>query len=180
MENVIFFHEDFYKQIELIPRQNYFAANRVIEELPEPNGSGAGFLSCTIRPEHLVKVEDLKIPFNDVKSLLDPLALSFHNKITSGYSTTTYKVENTVAWAFERFGIFIEHEEGIVNSIWLCKSAKFPSDNTGKVLIQALKTLSINFNLILADWNQEVIVDISKEKKLNNYLVDVLAFELVN
>ena len=164
--------------IELIPKQNYFVSHRAIDELPDVKGTEAGFLSCNIIPEHPVKVEDQKIPLNDVKSILEPLALSFHDKITSGYSTTTYKVDNTVAWGFERFGIFVEGGQETIRSIWLCSSAKFSTDNSGQTFKKALLALANELGLILVDWNREIIVDIAKERKLNNYLADVLVFDI--
>ena len=178
MSEVIFFHEDFYRMIELIPKQNYFATNRAIEELPHVEGTESGFFNCNIIPEHPVKVETLKIPFDDIKNILEPLALSFHNTITSGYSTTTYNVDDTVAWGFERYGLFIEYSNNMTKSIWLCNSAKFSKCNLGQSLFKAIFSLATNINLILVDWNRDITVDISNKKKLKDYLNQVLAFDI--
>lgn len=172
----LFFHEDFYKQIELIPRQNYFATQRTIIELPHGQETTAGFLTCVVRPEHPVKIMDEKIPLDWVNERLKPLALSYHDQIVSGYSTSTYEVPGMIAWGFERFGIFVENKGGIVTSLWLCGSPKFSGDNSGHALKEAIMALSSEFSLVLVDWNQEILVDTAKERPLRNYLIEVLRF----
>ena len=180
MNDSIFFHEDFYKQIELIPKQNYFVTNRIINDLPDSEGSELGFLSCTIRPKHVINIIDKKIQVNDIKNTLEPLALSFHDKITSGYSTNRYDVVDTIAWGFETYGIFIEHNRNLVKSIWLCHTPAFSSNGSGCMLYNALFNLSIKFDLILVDWNEEIVVDTTNKKQLKRYLNQNLVFDILD
>jgi hypothetical protein len=172
----LFFHEDFYKQIELVPRQNYFATQRVIAELPHEQEPDEGFLTCVVRPEHPVRISDEKITLDQVNGKLKPLALSYHDQIVSGYSNSTYEVPDAIAWGFERFGIFVESKGDTVTGLWLCRSTKFSADNSGHALKEAIMTLSSEFSLVLVDWNQEILVDTSKERPLRNYLIEVLRF----
>ncbi len=172
----LFYHEDFYKQIELVPWKNYFATLRAIVELPHGPGSDAGFLNCSVRPEHPAKMSDEKITLDQVNGKLKPLALSYHDHIVSGYSTSTYEVLDTIAWGFERYGIFVESKGGIVAGLWLCQSPKFSTTNSGHALKEAIRELSSDFSLVLVDWNKEILVDTSKEQPLKNYLTEVLRF----
>lgn len=179
MNNSIFLHEDFYRQIELIPKQNYFFVTKTISTIQEVERSDEGFVRCKIRPEHLIKMASLGIRFDDLKRVLEPLSLGYVEEIDSGYGRSSYRLENTVAWAFERYGIFVDRHNDFVESIWICKSSKFLFSNSANLLSRALTLLANDFNLILVDWNREIVVDISKPINLNLYLVTVLRFNLV-
>ena len=177
-KNKLFFHEDLYKQIELIPRKNYFATQKAIAELPHGQGSADGFLTCVIRPEHPAKLSDENIIIDMVNKMLKPLALSFYDQIVSGYSTKSYDVPNTVAWGFERYGIFVEYKSGIVTGLWLCQSSMFVANNFGVALKSAILLLSSKLDLVLVDWNQEILIDTSQEKLLGKYSREVLGFRV--
>jgi len=85
----IFYHEDFYRQIELVPEENYFASTRFIHDLPPKDGSIYGIKSMTTRPEQKIKLVDRMISFEELSKILLP-----------GYSAI-----NSTARSFIRFNI---------------------------------------------------------------------------
>ena len=180
MNEMIFIHEDFFKMIELIPKENIFATNKTIQELPEVEKLNNSFTSCTVLPSTIIKLEDQKIPLKKTRTILETKAISFHDKISSGYSTTVNSIDNTLAWGFERYGVFVEYVNNTTKSIWLCNSAKFSSDNSARMLTKAILELAIELELILVDWNRQIVIDITKEMILKNYLTNILRFKVTD
>jgi hypothetical protein len=165
--------------IELIPKQNYLFTNRTLEELNTLREDADSFHNCRIIPEQPIKLEIQNVKMNTINNFLDPISLSFHNSISSGYSTLTYEVENTVAWGFERYGIFIEYSNDHVKSIWICNSAKFVKNNQPYSFFEAISLIARELDLILVDWHRNIVVDITNRKKLKDYLIKILAFNFL-
>lgn len=179
MGTTIFFHEDFYRQIELIPEENFFATQKYIEELPKKEGSIYGFKGCVQRTEELIKITGRKIALVELNDLLLSESFIYSDQVKSGYgSSNSYVMENTVCWGFERYGIFAEHENNTVVSLWLCNSHLFKKDNSGQVLYSKLLLLGSKYQLILVDWNKELTVRISSPEHCRNYLANEMYFEI--
>jgi hypothetical protein len=177
MDDAIFYHEDFYKQIELAPEENYFAAGRFINELPPKEGSIYGFSNITVRPEQKIKLLDRKIPFEEIKTILDPISLLYSENVKTGYGQSAWKDKNTVVWGFEQFGLFVKHQKSFVEAIWISDSPAFPQDKNGKHLSKAIFTISKTYALILIDWNKEIICRIRSEDDVREYLFQNLSFD---
>jgi len=175
----IFLHEDFYRQIELVPEENYFAANKSIEELPGANDSPYGFTHCIIRGQPPVPLLKRKITFQEISEYLSHGACLFSDNVQMGYSNTSYNIDGAYCWGFEHNGIFVECDRAkVVISIWVCESFLFEKDNLGKKLFEKLYFLGKNYGLILIDWNKELAVRMTDAKFLRNYLNDELGFEV--
>jgi Bacterial mobilisation protein (MobC). len=56
MVNDVFFHEDYYRQIELIPEENYFKTLRNLGQTPTDEKNFNGFSKMTIRDCTMDKV----------------------------------------------------------------------------------------------------------------------------
>jgi hypothetical protein len=177
MKNEIFIHEDFIKQIELIPRKNFFSESKQLSDLNNSEYSTFGFGSCQVREDRSFNLSDMNISLKSIKNILQPICIDFENHIYSGYGNTSYLLDNTIVWIFERYGVFIEHDKSQIISIWIYDSHEFPMINTPNSFSLALKLLGKEYNLLLTDWNQEIIVDINKSEKLEEYLAQVLLFQ---
>ncbi len=173
----IYYHEDFYRQKELVPEENYFSAGRFIDEYPTKEGSIYGFYGITSRPEQKVKLLDRSIPFEDIKKALDVLCFLYSEDVETGYGSTEVKDENSVVWGFEQYGIFAKRRENHVEAIWLCSSYLFPKDRAGQHLSKALFMLTHLYNLVLIDWDSEIICRFNSESSVKNYLTQNLAFD---
>ncbi|MDV3309941.1 MAG: hypothetical protein LOY03_14120 [Cyclobacteriaceae bacterium] len=179
MGKTIFFHQDFYRQIELIPEENSCATQRYIEELPSRDGSIYGLKRSVKRAEQRIKIAERRIPLAELNDVLLTEACMYSNQIKSGYgSWTSHALENTVCWGFERYGIFAEHEDDTVVSLWLCNSHLFRKDNTGQVLYSKLLLLGCRYELILVDWDRELTVRIDLPDACRKYLAHELHFEI--
>lgn len=176
MEHTIFFHEDFYKQIELLPQENYFAIlNNAHSDLN--NKDDYGFISIIERGEQKIRTEGLSIQFEALKQKLEKFAIEKYDTVKTGYGNTIITKENTVALGFERIAIFFElTEAGIIKNIWLCQSIDLPKISIDNNLFNALSTLGMEYNLILVDWNEEVAIRLSSTKAVQIYLRDNFAF----
>lgn len=172
----IFYHEDFYRQIELIPEENYFSASRFITELPPTETSEHGIYNLTTRPEQKVTLLDRNISIVGIKNILDPIGLLYSEDVETGYGRTTLKDENTLVWGFERYGIFVKQNKGYAEALWLCNSSLFSPDNTPKFLSLALFSLMEYYSLVLIDWNKELICRAASEQNIKEYLAQNLAF----
>jgi hypothetical protein len=173
----IFYHEDFYRQIELVPEENYFAVGRFIDELPPIEGSIYGFKNMTVRSEQKITLLDRKILFKDIKNILDPICLLYSENVETGYGQSAWKDKNTVVWGFEQFGLFVKHQGSFVEAIWVSDSPAFSQEKNGKHLSKAIFTISKTYALILIDWNKEIICRIRSEEDVREYLFQNLSFD---
>jgi hypothetical protein len=176
MNDAVYYHEDSYRQIELIPEKNYFKTLNDIDNLPLVPNDQYGYAISIQRDEHLIKTESLKIPLLEINDLLSPLSLNFFQEVKTGYSNQ-YKIKrNTIAFGFERVGIFIESDEGIVVNIWLCLSPEFKQSKTSDNLLNALHLIGDKYGLVLIDWDEESVIRLSFIQSVKNHLQEVFGF----
>lgn len=182
MHKSIFFHEDFYRQIELIPEENYFAAHKNIEDIGDTKGVETDFIKAISREDYTktsIKLIDRKITLHNMKKLLDPISINFFNEVETGYGETINKLQNTVAWGFERYGIFVQfNEKSLIINIWICDSPEFIKDNSGRFLFNALAKMGKIHNLILIDWNLEIVIKLSNHNLTKEYLEETYGFTI--
>lgn len=174
--NVVCIHEDFYRQIELVPEENYFFTNQYIDSIQEPNGSAFGFLSASDRKDHnlrSVKILNRNISLMEIKNEIEPLSINFFENIKIGYSNSFTTKINCCAWGFERLGIFVEwNSDKLITNIWLALSSEFKKDFTGNKLFDVLSKVGKNHKLVLIDWNEDIIVRLSNAEFTKKYLND--------
>lgn len=178
MEDSIFFHEDFYREIEVIPQENYFSIVASLLDNFNPNDEDInGFISITLREDQKIKTEDLNIQFSAIKQCLKEYVIKDFKIVKTGYSNTITIKKNTVALGFERIALFFElTSTSIVKNIWLCQSIDLPKISIGNNLFNALHILGKEFSLVLVDWNEEIAVRLSSSKAVTTYLKDNFAF----
>jgi hypothetical protein len=128
MHETIFYHEDSYRQIDLIPEENYFSSGKVIEGLSQDDQAAFGFSKMIVRPTEPTRLLDRKILFKELKTHLDPLSLAFSDKVSTGYGQYSSIAENIVVWGFEQYGIFVKVQSSLVEAMWLADSFTFPQD----------------------------------------------------
>jgi hypothetical protein len=174
--STIFYHEDLYRQIELVPEENYFSVGKFIGDQSAENGSIYGFYNLRVRPEQKVKLLDRKISVTEINDVLGPLSLSYSEDIKTGYGQSIQKAKNTYVWGFEKYGLFIKSQTTLVEAIWLSDSPVFTQLNTSNHLNKALYCVAIRYSLILIDWNKEFICRIRSENDAREYTFQNLPF----
>jgi hypothetical protein len=177
MNKTIFYHEDLYRQIELVPEENYFAANRFIEQLSPPESSIYGINTINVRSPQKVSLLDRKIKVEEIGNILTPISLSYSENVNKGYGQSSWKDQNTVVWGFEQFGLFVKKKATIIEAIWLSDSLAFPQLKTSQHLARAIFSISKPYSLILIDWNKELVCRFRSEIDVKVYLFQNLSFD---
>jgi hypothetical protein len=173
----IFYHEDFYRQIELVPEENYFATGRFIDELPPKEGSIYGINNITVRPEQKITLLERNITVEEINKILSPISLLYSENVTTGYGQSMWKEKKIFVWGFEQFGLFVKYQKTLIEAIWLSDSPVFPQLKTSKHLANAIFRISKQYSLILIDWNKEIICRIRSENDVKEYLYQNLSFD---
>ena len=81
-ENGFYFHEDFFNQVEFLPRENLFhlkKENEKIENFAEENFNGNGFTNIYLRNENPIIIANKKFTFEKLDKLLLNLDLKKKN-----------------------------------------------------------------------------------------------------
>jgi len=175
-ENTIFYHEDYYKQIELIPENNFFSIHKELNNIQPANNSVNGYFQIIERNEATIRTESLALRIDPIAEELAPITLRFFERVTTGYGTSVSVKKNTIAFGFERIALFFEQlDSGIVKNIWLTQSTLLHKQSSCNNLFQALTILS-NYNLILVDWNEELVIRLSNPNAIRAYLQNAFLF----
>lgn len=162
---VVFYHEDFYRQVELAHSSYFMKIEDKINKLPKQEASQLGSTNIGIRDEASYLSSE-NISLSNIKTLLNPISINFFKNVESGYG----KSENVVVWGFERFGLFVEYNsEEIITSIWMTHSEYFPEGKTGQKLFNALTLLGQKYSLYIVDWDIESSINLSDKQSLKDY-----------
>jgi hypothetical protein len=176
MLNTLSFHEDNYKQIEFLPEQNYFKTRLDIEAFPAQEFTLSGFQSITSRNEPLVKIEELKIPVEQLNLLLSKICIGFFPIVKIGYGDNYVLKAHTVGYGFERLGVIVESNDLFVTNLWLGLSSSFQFSKSCTQLLNALLTLGTVYQLLLVDWDEEIVVRLQNKITIQSYLSSVYGF----
>ncbi|RFM36793.1 hypothetical protein [Chitinophaga silvisoli] len=152
MSDTVFFHRDSYCKIELVPEQSAYNVGKDIAAL--------------------------KLPTKEVESLLAKHALVFFPVVNTGTSDHTTIKEDTVAYGFEMFGLFVESKQSVVTKLWLGFSVIFPSTNSCNNLLKVLQLIGREYQLILIDRDNDLSVRLQESNELEEYLVETFGFKL--
>lgn len=169
----IYFHEDDYCQIELLPASSWqFCTGEMkrIDEFSEAHKTDFGWSDIYMRdaapPQTLAS---MAISTDSWKSALRSSKLKFHSKVTTGYSSYVEICRDCAAWAGENeVAIFAEFKADIIERIW------FSFDNLTEQGLQnsfeAIQQIPKQNELIIADWNWSQVIKISDNEMLFQYL----------
>ncbi len=173
----LFLHEDFYRQIEVISERNFFSILNNNDLVI--NFDSFGFEDIIDREKNKVELIEQVITLNNVEDLLSDLNYIKYNNVYKGYSSSSRLMDNTIAYGFERFAVFIEYNESlIIKNIWLNQESNLNIDNTGKNLITFLYNLGLSFKLILVDWSEEIAIRLTNKEKIKEYLNTSYYFDI--
>ncbi len=171
----IYFHDEFYRQIELFPSENwkYLAKeNKQIEAFKEihtdENGLSAAIYS--IEGNEILEIYERKISLKEFEIFLLNLGLYKTENVFSGYAPKNYKCENIIAFNYNISEIFIEYENEIIKHIYLNKFRFIENDETKIKLKEILFEIGVKFDLILNDWNLSEVINLKEKKGIEKYL----------
>jgi hypothetical protein len=174
----VFFHEDNYCQIELLPIQNLLGkrnATDATKEQSEEILTDAGFIAISSRAEPRYPLNKLKISVTDFERVLKGYALFDIKNVYTGYSTQRLFKNNIHAVGFENYVLYHEFDNNIITKVWIDYNV-FSDTLNGypKNLQSVLLQLGFLYDLILVDWNELLTVVLKNKSALTNYIDEVL------
>ncbi len=175
----IFLHEDFYRQIELIPEENIFSTRNINDKISETItvSENGWFDEIIVRPETMVKTANRKIELSTIQNILESYSYDSYKKVLTGYSSYEKRMENTYAYTFERIAIFVEFSaEKIVTNLYFYTVDKARKDTKNAILPKILNEIGERFNLILVDWDENISIRLKSINNIYQYLSEIFGF----
>ena len=159
----VFFHEDDYCQIEVLPVVNLrFCLEQAgaIEKFSAEHWAGAGWDEMYVRHESPIALENLEITLADIRAALSP-ALAEYDQVLTGYGQSyRQKCDNVYAFGNDDTAkIFVSvGSRKLIDAIW-CSHP----------LVEVLKLPQAE-RLLLADWYCGFICPLRDRSRLLGYL----------
>jgi hypothetical protein len=165
-KGTIFYHEDDFCQIEIVPRENLSELIKQADNISDFTSKN-GYLDIYVREENKVSLKTKKIRKSELESLLTELGTEKHTEIITGYGSD-YRVEseNTIGFGKDYSAVYFDFENDIVKNIWLTNLYGLNHEN----VINALSEIGEKWNLIMMDWNSSELIDLSNKKMIEKYL----------
>lgn len=169
----IYFHEDDYCQIEILPLSlwNYCIEEmKKIDEFSAAHQAQIGWTDIYLRKENPKSLGDLNISVDNFKKSVEK-TLTSYSKVQTGYSSYIEDCGNCLAWGLtERdFTIFINfNDKNLISAIWL--DFGILNENKFQVVQETFNNLPKNDELMIADWRWSEVACISEDESLKYYL----------
>ncbi|MFA7326533.1 MAG: hypothetical protein WC121_07720 [Candidatus Kapaibacterium sp.] len=165
-EGTIFYHEDDYCQIEIVPRDNLSELIKQAENISDFSTEN-GYSDIYVREKNKVSLKSKEINKSELESLLVKLGTEKHSEIITGYgSDYRVKSENTIGFGKDYSAFYFDFENDIVKNIWI---TNLDGLNHVKV-INVLSEIGKKWNLLMMDWNSSELIDLSNKKMIEKYL----------
>jgi len=169
--NAYYFHEDFYCQIEYLPKENFSATSKVATEIiehSEKTFDGYGWTGCYIRNEASVPTKSKNFMVTELADLLVNEGFSEYPSVTTGYSSAVFPCDNTRAFKKQSIILCVDFKGDTIDNIWHNNS---PHQVDNDIYKGFLLTMADKYNLLLADWWKSIVVDISNPNEIDKYFV---------
>ena len=166
-----YFHEDYYCQIEYLPKENFSTASKVateINEHSEKTFDAYGWTGCYIRNEASIPTKSKNFSITEFVDLLLSEGFSEYPSVTTGYSTAVFPCRNARAFRKQSIVICVDFNGDIIEDIWHNTS---PHQRDNEIYKQFLLTMANKYKLLLADWCKSIVVDISNPDEIEKYFV---------
>jgi hypothetical protein len=170
-ERSIYFHEDAYCQIELLPvstRQHCQTQMGIIDDFGAKHSQGdSGFSDIYVRPKVPRPFAELGISISALSTALRP-HFPAYDSVFTGYSSYREKCKTALAWGGEFFTVFANYEADIIQHVWLDFGARNAAESERIAL--ALRALPRSDSILIADWSWSLVAVLSDAESLNDYL----------
>ena len=170
-----YFHEDFFRQVEFCPRENFDYLkneNKEISKFAEEHSDGNGlFTDIYVREETNQKsIFEKQILLSELDSILLSLGLDRIENVYSGYSSFKEKCKNTIAYKFDTAEIFIVSEENFVKDFFITGFRFYEIEEIKDRLEEILYKIGTEYGLILNDWDLTEVIDLNDRTEIKKYL----------
>lgn len=168
----IYFHEDDYCQIELVPRENegfLIAQGAEIQRSAEKNFDGYGYKGIHVRSEEPVSLSTKGIALEQMADILRDCGFHRIDQVFTGYSSHSELVKNAVAFKHDPYEIYMDHKDGILDHVWLYLHWG-ASPESKQQLIDAFDRIGQKWQLLLSHWPWSQVVDLTDRSAIENYV----------
>ncbi|OWA35212.1 hypothetical protein B9G55_11115 [Saccharibacillus sp. O16] len=168
----LFFHEDDYAMLELIPtnRQDQMAVElEQIRTFADEHRTEGGYTDLYVHQSDPKELAGLRIPLAKVERAIASFAAPYDQVIT-GYGSS-YRVECQNIRAFgpnEETVLLCEHEQGMIHKAWMLLNIE--DREQYEWTLKLLHTLAGIAPLVLADLMWGVQVELCNEEAVRGYL----------
>ena len=171
----VYFHEDDFCQIEILPIENLgFCLKQIgcIDEFAETHRSGFGYTDMYIRDVAPFSLTNKRIMRAQLKNALYGIAREF-DEVYTGYSSYREKCDSTHAFGNdENIVLFFDVKNDLVQNIWLMLDIGKEEDI---LMVQNMfRILSKIGKFIIADWGWSFVEDIENHTEIEKYLQERL------
>ena len=168
----IYFHEDDYCQIELLPEENgdhLVIEGQKVRETAEKNFDGYGFTAIHVPAREPLPLASRKIPVSFIEEVFSMAAFKRIPKVYSGSMSDRAEAPDTVAFKLDPYVVYFDHKDGIVLHIWLQLFWKAEPENRVK-LLDALHEIGKKWQLVLMHWPWSRLIDLRDRTATDDYL----------
>lgn len=171
----LYFHEDDYCQIELVPVENEKYVKIEIENIDtfseeHKASDGIGWTDMYIRDDSKqLQLESYKINYLELDKILSNIA-DRCDKVYTGYSTYREECNNTFGYKLDEIKTYISFDNNYVTKIWFDYCICDIKDV--KNLLTILIIICNDYNLLFVDWTSGFYSKIKNENGLENKLIE--------
>lgn len=173
---VLFFHEDDYAMLELMPANRQEAVEAEMEQIRvfgDEHRTEGGYTDLYVRQSDPRELAGLRISLAEVEEAVCSFA-SPYDKVITGYGSS-YRVECERIRAFgpnEETVLLCEHENGLIHKAWML--LEIGDRAQYEWVLKLLRTLGEIAPLMLADLTWGIRVDLRDEEAVRRYLDEYL------
>lgn len=167
----IFYHEDDYRQVEIVPNDNLAELeeeSKKVNEFANEHFDGSGYTDIYVRSDdNKIELKQRSIKPNDLEQKLEILGFERMQNVTTGYGQTYRKLhKDCIAFGKDYSAIYYDFKDEIVQAIWLTNHWSIDR----KKLSTCLHEIGKKWNLLLQDWNLSKTVDLNNKQAIEDYL----------
>lgn len=171
--NRLYFHEDLYGQVELLPRDNFSELedeNRRIRDFAENHSDGFGFTDIYVRESQRTKTSDRQIPIADFEKVLLECGFQKYSNVYSINGSQEGLCRNTLGFKLDSSVVYCDFEQGLIKNIWLDNFRFSYSSDRKEQLINGLFLMGEKWDLILNDWDLAETFDLKSKTEIERYI----------
>lgn len=170
MKRTVYFHEDDYCQIEILPlTAKKFCLKQIgeIDEFVDKHSEEFGFSYMYVRDESPHSIREVEISQEKIADVLD--FLPEFDEVDSEYLRWIEDSEPVFSRGIDNHtAVFWEKDEnGIISAMWL---GMYIVPENRDVWYRILTVLGSIASLLLVDWCAGICVDLTDTKEIENYI----------
>ncbi len=172
----IYLHEDFYLQVEVVPRENsnhLSSENDAIKVFSEEHRDGLGFTDVYVRDEQKIKTSSRNIRLDEFEELALKSGLTKLDSVYTGYGSYKEKCKDTNAYTIDGATLYCDYDNDLIKNIWI-DGYRFNQESTHiTTMVNSLYEIGERWNLILNDWDLSETIDLKSKEQIRVYISEM-------